>query len=93
MERISVQLDSGESRIRYQKLSRRSQQVDVDVVHSIRAVGALSENLSAIPSTGSKGCFFQDELERNKELCAFSSYKRFYYTRVSEPATTPQLSL
>ena len=67
------------NRLRFQKLAHRLKKINVDVVHRIRAHGSIDTWTSAAPDTGVRGCHFQDELERCKELYTSSTFKRFYY--------------
>ena len=67
------------NRLRFQNLAHRLKKINVDVVHRIRAQGSLDTLASATPDTGLKGCHFQDELERCKELHTSSAFNRFYY--------------
>jgi hypothetical protein len=78
---MSTGLNETESknRLRFQKLSHRLKKIHVDVVHRIRADGAIDKISSVTPETGIKGCFFQDELENCKDLITSSTFKRFYY--------------
>ena len=69
----------GENRIKYRKLRQRIDEVDIDVVHRVRQSGYLDPALAAAPSMGSRGCYFQDELERCNELESSTSFKRFYH--------------
>jgi hypothetical protein len=64
------------NRVRFVNLSQRLSQVNVDVVHKVRAQGSLDLHHASAPSTGSLGCFFQDELENCKTLDTASHFKR-----------------
>ena len=68
----------GRNRIRFVNLSERLQQINVDVIHRVNQVGSLSNAGSdAIPEMGAKGCHFQDELERCKDLDLCAPFKRY----------------
>ena len=68
----------GSNRIRFENISSRLQNLNVDVVHRVRESGLLDINKSSLPETGQEGCFFQDELERCKELELSRNFKRYY---------------
>ena len=66
------------NRFRFEKLPERLSRSNIDVVHRIRAIGSLDDTLSKTPDAGDKGCFFQDELERLKEIETCSAFKRYF---------------
>ena len=70
---------SSNNRLRFEKLSSRLQNLNVDVVHRVRESANLDASKSKLPQRGETGCFFQDELDRCKELEMASTFKRFYY--------------
>jgi Down-regulated in metastasis len=67
------------NRYKFQNKRTRARGVDVDVTHKLRTEGYLDADSSTLPEAGDGGCFFQDELERAKELNTTSAFKRFYY--------------
>ena len=74
----SLNTTESKNRFRFEKYSKRLQKVNIDVIHSYKGEGLLNESLSKLPKTSS-GCYFQEELERSKELYKGSIFKRFYY--------------
>ena len=66
----------GRNRLRFKKLSRRVQDVDVDIVHRVRPVGYLDASMAPAPESGEKGCYLQDELDRCNELETSASFRR-----------------
>lgn len=64
----------GHNRFRFENLSERLQNVDVDIIHRAKQMGTLG--ISSLPETGETGCYFQDELENLKELYLTSTFKR-----------------
>ena len=69
----------GANQVKFARLSHRLSKVQTDITHRVRAKGGLDVHQSAMPSTGDRGCHFQDELERSKALDTCSRFKRFYY--------------
>lgn len=65
-----------QNRFRFQSLSQKLQNINVDVVHRVKQTGSLDATV-AIPESGSQGCFFQDELENLKDLNLSSHFKRY----------------
>ena len=72
----SLNTSGGRNRLRFRSLSDRIHGVDIDVMHRVRSEGFLDTSLNKTPETGSSGCYFQDELERCKELETMTSFKR-----------------
>jgi hypothetical protein len=72
----SLNTSGGRNRLRFRSLRDRIQEVDIDVMHRVRSDGYLDVSLNKAPETGAGGCFFQDELERCKEMETTSSFKR-----------------
>jgi hypothetical protein len=64
-----------ENRFRFQSLSQKLQNINVDVIHRVKQTGALDATV-AVPESGGSGCFFQDELENHKDLNVSSHFKR-----------------
>jgi hypothetical protein len=62
------------NRFRFEKLSERLQNVDIDIVHRSSQIGTLG--IANLPETGQSGCYFQDELENLKELYLTPSFNR-----------------
>jgi hypothetical protein len=65
----------GQNRLRFENFSSKLQRIDTDVVHKVRHVGSL-DTTQLIPDSGTQGCYFQDELERLKDLDLGSLFKR-----------------
>jgi hypothetical protein len=63
------------NRFRFQKLSEKLQNINIDVVHRVKQIGSLDATVS-VPDSGNQGCFFQDELENHKDLNLSSHFKR-----------------
>ena len=70
---------NGRNRIRFQGVSKRIQEVDIDILHRVRPKGYLDSSIGNAPESGARGCFFQDELDRCNELESTRSFKRFYH--------------
>ena len=70
MSGITIGLNNTTSgnRIRFESLSERLKNVNVDIIHRVRAEGSLKDVSNVAPETGNMGCFFQDELEQLKRL-------------------------
>ena len=60
---------------KFEVLSQRLQRINVDIIHRVHHPGSL-DAVQAVPDSGEKGCHFQDELERLKELEKTSQFKR-----------------
>ncbi|KAG5175348.1 hypothetical protein JKP88DRAFT_338867 [Tribonema minus] len=70
---------SGGNRFKFLNKKSRARRVDVDVSHKVRTVGYLDGDTSVLLEGGEGGCFFQDELERCKQMNTTPPFKRFYY--------------
>lgn len=68
----------GTNRFKFQGKQARAKQVDVDVAHKVRAEGYLDADKAQEPDVEG-GSFFQQELDRSKELNVTPPFKRFYY--------------
>lgn len=68
----------GSNRFKFQGKQARAKRVDVDVAHKVRADGFLDADKAPEPEVEG-GSFFQQELERSKELNVTPPFKRFYY--------------
>lgn len=68
----------GSNRFKFQDKQSRAKLVDVDVTHKVRAEGFLDADLAQEPYAEG-GTFFQQELDRCKELNVTPPFKRFYY--------------
>lgn len=72
----------GSNRFKFQGKQSRAKRVDVDVAHKVHADGFLDADKAQEPGIQG-GSFFQQELDRCKELNVTPRFKRFYY-QVSE---------
>lgn len=68
----------GSNRFKFQGKQNRAKRVDVDVAHKVRADGFLDADHAQEPDMEG-GSFFQQELDRCKELNVTPPFKRFYY--------------
>ncbi|CAM9636019.1 unnamed protein product, partial [Laminaria digitata] len=68
----------GTNRFKFQGKQARARNVDVDVAHKVRAEGFLDADKAQDPDVEG-GSFFQQELDRSKELNVTPPFKRFYY--------------
>lgn len=68
----------GTNRFKFQGKQARAKRVDVDVAHKVRAEGFLDADKAQDPDVEG-GSFFQQELDRSKELNVTPPFKRFYY--------------
>lgn len=68
----------GTNRFKFQGKQARAKRVDVDVAHKVRAEGFLDADQAQDPDVEG-GSFFQQELDRSKELNVTPPFKRFYY--------------
>lgn len=68
----------GSNRFKFQGKQARAKRVDVDVAHKVRAEGFLDADKAQDPEVEG-GSFFQQELDRSKELNVTPPFKRFYY--------------
>lgn len=68
----------GANRFKFQGKQARAKNVDVDVAHKVRAEGFLDADKAQDPDVEG-GSFFQQELDRSKELNVTPPFKRFYY--------------
>lgn len=68
----------GTNRFKFQGKQARAKLVDVDVAHKVRAEGYLDADKAQEPDVEG-GSFFQQELDRSKELNVTPPFKRFYY--------------
>lgn len=68
----------GTNRFKFQGKHARAKRVDVDVAHKVRAEGFLDADKAQQPESEG-GSFFQQELDRSKELNVTPPFKRFYY--------------
>ncbi|CAM9858263.1 unnamed protein product, partial [Choristocarpus tenellus] len=68
----------GGNRFKYRGKRSRAKDIDVDVSHKVRADGYLDADAAQEPEFEG-GSFFQQELDRAKELNVTSPFKRFYY--------------
>lgn len=68
----------GSNRFKFQGKQARARRVDVDVAHKVRAEGFLDADKAQDPEVEG-GSFFQQELDRSKELNVTPPFKRFYY--------------
>lgn len=68
----------GTNRFKFQGKQARAKNVDVDVAHKVRAEGFLDADKAQDPDVEG-GSFFQQELDRSKELNVTPPFKRFYY--------------
>lgn len=65
----------GKIKIRFESVSRRLNNVNVDILHKRPDNYYLQSNVDK-PENGDVGCFFADELERLKTLDNSKSFKR-----------------
>ena len=68
----------GTNRFKFQDKQARAKNVDVDVAHKVRAEGFLDADKAQDPDVEG-GSFFQQELDRSKELNVTPPFKLFYY--------------
>lgn len=68
----------GSNRFKFQGKQARARRIDVDVAHKVRAEGFLDADKAQDPEVEG-GSFFQQELDRSKELNVTPPFKRFYY--------------
>lgn len=68
----------GTNRFKFEGKRARAKRVDVDVAHKVRADGFLDADKAQAPEAEG-GSFFQQELDRSKELNVTPPFKRFYY--------------
>ncbi|CAN0283663.1 unnamed protein product, partial [Ectocarpus sp. 8 AP-2014] len=68
----------GSNRFKFQGKQARAKRIDVDVAHKVRAEGFLDADKAQNPEVEG-GSFFQQELDRSKELNVTPPFKRFYY--------------
>ena len=61
---------------KFEALSQRLQRINVDIIQRVHHTGSL-DAVQNVPDSGDKGCYFQDELERLKELEKTSQFKRY----------------
>lgn len=73
-----LNVTGGSNRFKFQGKQARAKRVDVDVAHKIRAEGFLDADKAQAPEIEG-GSFFQQELDRSKELNVTPPFKRFYY--------------
>lgn len=73
-----LNVTGGSNRFKFQGKQARAKRVDVDVAHKIRAEGFLDADKAQDPEVEG-GSFFQQELDRSKELNVTPPFKRFYY--------------
>lgn len=74
----SLNTSGGSNRFKFESKKSRARRVDVDVTHKVRAEGYLDAD-STQELDVHVGSFFQQELDRCKELNATPPFKRFYY--------------
>ena len=75
----SINRTEGANRLRFESLAEKLKRIDTDIIHKVKAAGSANSSTAALPDTGKRGCFFQDELELCKDLETSSQFKRFYY--------------
>ncbi|CAM9734324.1 unnamed protein product, partial [Hapterophycus canaliculatus] len=80
----------GSNRFKFQGKQARAKQVDVDVAHKVRADGFLDADKAQDPEVEG-GSFFQQELDRSKELNVTPPFKRFYYKAWPLVQSLPEL--
>lgn len=68
----------GTNRFKFHGKQDRAKRVDVDVAHKVRAEGFLDADKAQDPEVEG-GSFFQQELDRSKELNVTPPFKRFFY--------------
>ena len=73
-----LNISGGTNRFKFQGKQARAKRVDVDVAHKVRAEGFLDLDKAQNPDVEG-GSFFQQELDRCKELNVTPPFKRFYY--------------
>lgn len=66
----------GKNRFRFNNKAERVRHVNVDVLHQTRLSDTLDVS-KATPETGQRGCYFQDQLEINKNLDSSSEFARY----------------
>ena len=81
----------GSNRFKFQGKQARARQVDVDVAHKVRAEGFLDADKAQDPEVEG-GSFFQQELDRSKELNVTPPFKRFYYKVCRSPCRALHVS-
>lgn len=64
------------NRIRFEKLSERLQNINIDVLHRIRDNDRLDPNNNR-PKSGDMGCFFQDELQHCFRMDTSQHFRRY----------------
>lgn len=74
----ALNISGGANRFKFEGKQARAKRVDVDVTHKVRAEGFLDADKAQEPDLDG-GSFFQQELDRCKELNVTSPFKRFYY--------------
>ncbi len=72
----SLNTTDGKNRFRFAKKSERIQKLDIDIIHRVRAKRTLDVTSLNAPTSGEKGCYLQDELERCKEHDSTSTFRR-----------------
>ncbi|CAM9982824.1 unnamed protein product, partial [Sphacelaria rigidula] len=80
----------GSNRFKFQGKQNRAKLVDVDVAHKVRAEGFLDADKAHEPEVEG-GSFFQQELDRCKELNVTPPFKRFYYKAWPLVQSLPEL--
>jgi hypothetical protein len=73
---IGVNKSESSNRIRFQTLSQRLQNVNVDILHKAPQQVSLDPKI-LLPDSGQMGCFFLDELEQCKKLETALHFQRF----------------
>lgn len=73
-----LNISGGANRFKFEGKQARAKRVNVDVTHKVRAEGFLDADKAQEPDVDG-GSFFQQELDRCKELNVTSPFKRFYY--------------
>lgn len=67
--------EDGKIKIRFETISRRLNNVNVDILHKRTDNYYLQSHIDR-PEHGDSSCFFADELERIKTLDSSKSFKR-----------------
>ena len=65
----------GSNRFRFNKKAQRLKEISVDVQHQTKLPDTL-DTAAILPSTGSRGCHFQDQLESCKNLDSSQDFSR-----------------
>lgn len=80
-----IKTRSEEGHLRFQTLSQRLRDIDIDVVHRVKS------KYDTDPETGELGCHFQDTLEKLRNLDLCKPFLAFYYSNWTLVQSLPEL--